>query len=316
MSVRILNPKNITKPFVVFTSKAVAQLFAMLSTKTAETLEFMFMGEVQKEVRDKKTIYKVTNFVLIPQEKNSGAYCETDDERYPEWLNKNYPTIEQKRSVRLHGHSHVNMAVSPSGTDNENMMNMMEYVSDYFIQFIINRKYDTTINIYDKSENIVYEGLEPHVLLANNLLVYGIKDPELLNTPEIDTSNLQTNQETRTLFLNKNITLDLESLRISIFDDNLILDELGLSLTDQRVLDIDTYEEQLKSLIKKPPYYSTSPLDASPLSTQSTYYYDNWGRSCDEYGIPLTKQLKTETKPTKTTKLPKPPKPKKGGFSK
>lgn len=163
----ILNMKDESKkPIIIFTSKAYAELVSMHKTNYSKSLEFMYIGEVLKNENN----YIIKHFNIIPQCKNSGAYCETDDDKYAIWLQQTYD-IKDRDKIRLHGHSHVNMATSPSGTDDSNVLNMMSFVDDYFIQLISNNKLVTTINLYDKQSMLIYKNLELLILLENGVLI-------------------------------------------------------------------------------------------------------------------------------------------------
>lgn len=163
----ILNMKDESKkPVIIFTSKAYAELVSMHKTNYSKSLEFMYIGEVLKNENN----YIIKHFNIIPQCKNSGAYCETDDDKYAIWLQQTYD-VKDRDKIRLHGHSHVNMATSPSGTDDSNVLNMMSFVDDYFIQLISNNKLVTTINLYDKQSMLIYKNLELLILLENGVLV-------------------------------------------------------------------------------------------------------------------------------------------------
>ena len=163
----ILNMKDESKkPIIIFTSKAYAELVSMHKTNYSKSLEFMYIGEVLKNENN----YIIKHFNIVPQCKNSGAYCETDDDKYAIWLQQTYD-VKDRDKIRLHGHSHVNMATSPSGTDDSNVLNMMSFVDDYFIQLISNNKLVTTINLYDKQSMLIYKNLELLILLENGVLI-------------------------------------------------------------------------------------------------------------------------------------------------
>lgn len=58
----------------------------------------------------------VEDLIVFPQEVTGSTVTPTQEE-YQDW-NRNLPQ-EQLRACRYHGHSHVNMPTSPSGTDNK-----------------------------------------------------------------------------------------------------------------------------------------------------------------------------------------------------
>lgn len=163
--VRILKQNMEQLPKVIFTSKSIKQLGTFMSSAHAQTKEFLFLGYV---TREDKT-FTIEEFFLVPQEKCSATYCETDDARYPNWIAHNIP-IQKRKNLRIHGHSHVNMLTSPSGTDDAQLIRLTDEVDDYFIQLIINHSMNYKVNIWMKQENIVIE--DPELLVkVNNVIL-------------------------------------------------------------------------------------------------------------------------------------------------
>ena len=80
---------------------------------------------------------------------------DTDDNKYNEWM-MTLPE-DQFNRMRFHGHSHVNMGVSPSGTDDKYRKDMCALIEDFYIFGIFNKKGASQIDIYDVVDNIYYE---------------------------------------------------------------------------------------------------------------------------------------------------------------
>ena len=64
--------------------------------------------------------------------------------------------------MRFHGHSHVNMHVSPSSVDMEYRRNVVNNCSPFFdnyfyIFIIVNKKGDVSGQVYDMENNVLYE---------------------------------------------------------------------------------------------------------------------------------------------------------------
>ena len=59
--------------------------------------------------------------------------------------------------LRFHGHSHVNMGVSPSGVDTKYQDDILKNLNDFYIFGIFNKREDNYLIIYDITNNIVYE---------------------------------------------------------------------------------------------------------------------------------------------------------------
>jgi hypothetical protein len=61
--------------------------------------------------------------------------------------------------LRYHGHSHVNMQVHPSQTDQDHMRDYLEH-PDWFIRSIHNKKGDVRVDVYDKRTMLVHHNVE------------------------------------------------------------------------------------------------------------------------------------------------------------
>ena len=89
--------------------------------------------------------FVITDVVLLKQQVHSTT-TEIDPEGLLDFWSKT-PTEDQCK-IKLWGHSHVNMAPSPSGQDDS----QMEYFKDgneWFIRLITNKKGEMNITIYD-----------------------------------------------------------------------------------------------------------------------------------------------------------------------
>ena len=80
-------------------------------------------------------------------------------------------------NMRMHGHSHVNMGVTPSSTDlnfykNEILAELND--TDYYIFVIWNKKNEHTVKIYDFGKNILFETADVDVRILNDGM--GIED--------------------------------------------------------------------------------------------------------------------------------------------
>ena len=144
------NYNNITKPTyrppepertIYITGSALNKIKALV--KHCD-VEIAWHGTV-KTVDDKLII---TN-ILVPPQNVTSVTATSDDAEYIEWLN-NLPDKEFN-SLRFHGHSHVNMSVSPSGTDtsyrNKLMANMP---NSTYIFMIINKKHEYSLEIREQ----------------------------------------------------------------------------------------------------------------------------------------------------------------------
>lgn len=207
--IRILKQEVKQTPKVIFTTKAIKQLCLFMSSTHAQTKEFLFLGYVTKQNGD----FLIEDFFLVPQEKCSATYCETDDNKYPDWIAKNVP-INKRKQLRIHGHSHVNMMTAPSGTDDTQLLRLIDEVDDYFIQLIINHNMNYKVNIWLKEENIIIE--DPELYIKINNLVLSLQQGTL---PKISEGNYQL--KNNIIKFKEGLKLDLEKNKLFIEDDNL-----------------------------------------------------------------------------------------------
>lgn len=100
--------------------------------------------------------YLISDIMMYPQE-ITGATVTSNDEKYPMWLMQHPDEIFNK--IRFQGHSHVNFGATPSGVDTTLYNNMLQTLSedDFYIFFIMNKKAEYWIQIYNLAENTVYE---------------------------------------------------------------------------------------------------------------------------------------------------------------
>ena len=94
--------------------------------------------------------FLITDCALLKQEVHSTTTEITAEGLLEFWNNS---TPENQAKIKLWGHSHVNMSVTPSTQDN----NQMDYFKDgnpWFIRLITNKKREYYIDIYDYANGI------------------------------------------------------------------------------------------------------------------------------------------------------------------
>ena len=101
-------------------------------------------------------VYRIDDIEIYPQTV-TGATVEADEEKYPLWILQH--TDEQINTMRFQGHSHVNMAVSPSGVDLDFYDKLTEQVKDFYIFIIQNKKGEYNLRLIDKESGLLYEDL-------------------------------------------------------------------------------------------------------------------------------------------------------------
>lgn len=100
--------------------------------------------------------YKISDITVYPQVATE-ATITTDQDQYERWGSE-MPDDKFCR-MRLHGHSHVNMGVSPSFVDEKHQQAIISDLcdDDFYIFVIMNKQGEIFIRIFDLAENTVYE---------------------------------------------------------------------------------------------------------------------------------------------------------------
>lgn len=129
----------------------------MLSLVTAYSTEVEWHGLVRRNAED---VFEVYDILIFPHEV-TGATVTSDEAKYAEWLN----TLDDYtfNSMRFHGHSHVEMGVTPSSVDKEYRAKKVRELpspktgEDAFYAFlIINKRLDVEAQIFDLTNNAMY----------------------------------------------------------------------------------------------------------------------------------------------------------------
>ncbi len=111
--------------------------------------EIGWLGYV-KEL-DNDAGYMVTDVFLLEQEVHA-----TTTELSPTAIMNHYNSLDEEgrekflNSCKLWGHSHVNMAPSPSGQDETQGKELSQDVDDYYIRLITNKRGEYNVTFYDK----------------------------------------------------------------------------------------------------------------------------------------------------------------------
>lgn len=168
--------KSNRKPEVIFTEEAYAKITTLVDNYAKE---IAWHGLITKD----NDVYTVTDILVYPQICTSTT-VEADEVAYVRWVMEQ--SDEVFNAVRLQGHSHVNMGVTPSATDLNYYNNVLQSLNedDFYIFMIINKKKEINIWIYDFKDNIIFEKQDIKITLPfNNWYYQTIKDNVKDNTP-------------------------------------------------------------------------------------------------------------------------------------
>ena len=100
------------------------------------------------------TLYDV---IMYPQY-NSAATTKSDEEEYSKWILRQYE-FENFCDLKMHGHSHVNMGCTPSGTDTQFRENILKNLKkdSFYIFMIMNKQGSFTVELYDYVTGMIYD---------------------------------------------------------------------------------------------------------------------------------------------------------------
>ncbi len=101
--------------------------------------------------------------IIVPPHEVSATTVVSDQAQYNEWLNELPDDIFS--DLRFHGHSHVNMSVGSSGTDdkyrNDLITQLPKPMSDdddaFYVFMIMNKRHLWSAEIYDLKYNALYK---------------------------------------------------------------------------------------------------------------------------------------------------------------
>lgn len=136
---------------VVFHNKAYKKMLSLIAECPKE---IGWHGVVEK-IDDKR--YEITDILVFPQVV-TGATVNPDETEYTQWIidtATNNPDDFNK--MRFHGHSHVEMATSPSGVDTQYQQTLLQNIPDFYIFGIFNKRGSWWMNIMDIQNNVLYE---------------------------------------------------------------------------------------------------------------------------------------------------------------
>jgi hypothetical protein len=126
--------------------------------------------------------FTVTDIIIYPQIVTS-ATVESDDAEYSKFLDT-LPD-EVYNAIRLQGHSHVNMGVTPSSVDWSYYEELLAHVPDFYITMITNKRSEVWVEIYDVAANIVYENGEISLIKETSDSEFLINARAMLRKPTL-----------------------------------------------------------------------------------------------------------------------------------
>lgn len=90
--------------------------------------------------------------------------CEINEQAVAKWYEEMLTThangVEIVNTMRVWGHSHVNMGISPSGQDDTQFAELIKGVDDFFIRIIANKKGEMRLDYHDVVNNITFYNID------------------------------------------------------------------------------------------------------------------------------------------------------------
>ena len=137
LNFKLKEVKDDRKATITFSAQAYMKIFALVHTYSTEV---EWHGVVERTAAD---AFYIKDILIFPH-KVTGATVISDQTEYEKWLD----TLDNDtfNALRFHGHSHVNMGVTPSGVDmtyRHNILNNFgtpSATSELFYIFLIFRR--------------------------------------------------------------------------------------------------------------------------------------------------------------------------------
>lgn len=141
---------DLTEP-KVFYAPGIYERIQYIVNKCTE--EVGWLGLVEKIDND----YLITK-LYIPEQLVHGAETDISTAAMSALVMEilNTEGDEAISKLRYWGHSHVNMTVSPSSTDEKQVAEYLENC-DYFIRGIYNKRDDSKVDVYDKNRGLAFQ---------------------------------------------------------------------------------------------------------------------------------------------------------------
>lgn len=147
---------------VYLSSIAFAKMNALIQQFSDEVA---WHGVVHRK-SENEAIFYIEDILVYPQIITSTT-VNTDQDAYQNWLYSFDDDVFNH--IRMQGHSHVNMGVSPSGVDTTHQEKILQQISDddFYIFMIWNKRYDHFVRIFDLKNNTLYDTADVDVFIGD-----------------------------------------------------------------------------------------------------------------------------------------------------
>ena len=153
--------KDNRRAMLYFSPTAWIKMTALVSEFSTEV---QWHGLVSRVSEDEFEVYDI----IVPPHRVTAATVTSDQEKYTEWINS--LDDDTFNNLRFHGHSHVNMAVTPSTVDTDYRRDIItqlpradENNDVFYIFLIINKSHYWSAEIYDLTNNALYSTVDKEI---------------------------------------------------------------------------------------------------------------------------------------------------------
>ena len=150
-------------PVIGFTEEAYNKMWALVDHNDKE---IGWHGTVEH----KDNAYLITDILVYPQTVTA-ASIRADETKFNDWMLELAISPEDTfDKLRFHGHSHVNMSVSPSTVDLQLQEDTLAQIKDddFYIFFIVNKSRAIWCRLYDKKTGLIYETNDVEIISPKN----------------------------------------------------------------------------------------------------------------------------------------------------
>jgi hypothetical protein len=140
---------KLTAPQVYYSTQALATIQHLVARAKGEVA---WLGTVT-ELGDGN--YRIEE-IFIPEQEVSPTTAEIDASAMSKLTMQLMDRNIDPGTLRYHGHSHVDMGVSPSSTDQNHIADYLEH-ADYFLREIRNKRGASRMDVFDKRLGVVFQ---------------------------------------------------------------------------------------------------------------------------------------------------------------
>ena len=141
-------------PHIFISNEALTKMSVYVETCKQE------VGWLGTVITDEETGYPLIDDVYLFDQEVHATTTEITPEGLTEFaeelLSQGDKGMETWNNLKMWGHSHVNMGITPSGQDNKQMETFAESGHDWFLRLIANKKGELKIDMYDYVNGVTY----------------------------------------------------------------------------------------------------------------------------------------------------------------